>query len=109
YDPLTQREYYSLFAFFNSLEEKDVQAPNDAQAAVFAAAKQAHAAKLAELQSRVAAYEKEKLPTGQQQWEKSLGSAPAAWQTLELAQLKSANEAKFTKQADGSFLVSGKN
>ena len=27
YDPLTQRDYYSLFAFFNELEEEDIDAP----------------------------------------------------------------------------------
>ncbi len=27
YDPLTQREYYQLFAFFNDLEEVDIDAP----------------------------------------------------------------------------------
>ena len=27
YDPLTQRDYYRLFAFFNELEEEDVDAP----------------------------------------------------------------------------------
>ena len=27
YDPLTQKEYYRLFAFFNSLEEVDIDAP----------------------------------------------------------------------------------
>jgi hypothetical protein len=27
YDPITQREYYSLFAFFNQVDEKDIPAP----------------------------------------------------------------------------------
>ncbi len=109
YDPLTQREYYSLFAFFNSIEEKDIQAPNATQASVFEAAKLAHEKKLAELQTQVKAYEKEKLAAAQEQWESSLGSAPAVWQTLELTKLKSANGAKFDKQADDSLLVTGKN
>jgi hypothetical protein len=109
YDPLTQREYYSLFAFFNSIEEKDIQAPNATQASAFEAAKTAHDKKLAELQSQIAAYEKEKLPAAQEQWESSLGSSPAVWQTLELANLKSAKGAKFVRQADDSHLVTGKN
>src|SRR6185436_16728247 len=83
YDPLTQREYYSLYAFFNSIEEKDIQAPTKAQAANHTAAQQVHAKRLSELQSQVAAYEKEKLPAAQEQWEQSLGAAPATWQTLE--------------------------
>ncbi len=109
YDPLTQREYYSLFAFFNSIEEKDIQAPTDTQAASLVTAKKVHDKKLTELQSLVTSYEKEKLPAAQEQWENSLGSSPAVWQTLELAKLKSAKGAKFAKQADDSILVSGKN
>src|SRR5262249_14995238 len=88
YDPLTQREYYSLYAFFNSVEEKDISAPTEAQAAVFSTAQKAHTKKLAELQSQVTAYEKEKLPAAQENWERSLGSSPAVWQTLELTKLK---------------------
>src|SRR5262245_31028638 len=109
YDPLTQREYYSLFAFFNSIDEKDIDAPSAEQAASLKTAQRVHADKLAELQAAVATYEKQTLPAAQEKWESGLSASPTAWHTLELTNLKSAKGAKLAKQADGSVLTSGKN
>jgi hypothetical protein len=72
YDPLTQREYYSLFAFFNSIEEKDIENPTPAQVTALEAAKKAHAAKLTQLEAALKKYVAEKLPASQAAWEKSL-------------------------------------
>ncbi|HMC10506.1 MAG TPA: DUF1549 domain-containing protein, partial [Pirellulaceae bacterium] len=72
YDPLTQREYYSLFAYFNSIEEKDIENPTPAQEAALVAAKKAHADKLAKLDAAVKSYVAKKLPAAQAAWEKSL-------------------------------------
>jgi mono/diheme cytochrome c family protein len=72
YDPLTQREYYSLYAFFNNIEEKDIENPTAAQEAALAAAKKAHDDKLVELETAVKTYVAEKLPAAQATWEKSL-------------------------------------
>src|SRR5262245_33734938 len=72
YDPLSQREYYSLFAFFNSIEEKDIENPTPAQEATLAAARKAHEEKQATLDEAVKAYVAEKLPAAQAAWEKSL-------------------------------------
>jgi hypothetical protein len=75
YDPITQREYYQLFAFFNSLEEKNLERPTPEQAARHDAAKAAHAEKLAALKADVDAYVAEKLPVAQSKWEESLAGA----------------------------------
>jgi hypothetical protein len=72
YDPLTQREYYSLYAFFNSLEEKDIENPTAEQQRTLETAKLAHAKKLEQLESAVKKYATEKLPGAQAAWEKSL-------------------------------------
>jgi mono/diheme cytochrome c family protein len=77
YDPLTQREYYSLYAFFNSIEEKDVENPKPEQQAEFERAKKAHAAKVEELDGAVRAYVEDKLPAAQAAWEKSVASMSA--------------------------------
>ena len=42
YDPITQREYYQLFAFFNSLEEQDLENATPEQLATVAEAKATH-------------------------------------------------------------------
>jgi hypothetical protein len=77
YDPLTQREYYQLFALFNSLEEKDLELPSQAQAAALAAAQAKHAEQLAKLQDAVKQYEAAALPAAQGKWEASLAGLPA--------------------------------
>ena len=71
YDPISQREYYSLFAFFNSLEEKDLETPTAEQTAALAVAREAHAKKLKTLEAAVMKYEADKLPAAQAAWEKA--------------------------------------
>jgi hypothetical protein len=110
YDPITQREYYSLYAFFNSIEESDIEAPTPEEAAKLAADREAHAAKLADLRAALRRYEDEQLLAAQEKWEATIGTSPATWMPLEMASAKSAHEAKFTRQEDdGSTLVSGPN
>ena len=82
YDPITQREFYQLFAFFNNVPEKGraiklgnsppyVQSPTDAQVAELAALD----AKLASAQQRFRELEPE-ARAAQLAWEKSLASKP---------------------------------
>jgi mono/diheme cytochrome c family protein len=56
YDPISQREYFQLYAFFNQAEEADVAAPTDVEAARFAALQLAHAKKRQPLLDRLTAY-----------------------------------------------------
>jgi hypothetical protein len=77
YDPLTQREYYSLYAFFNSIEEKDVENPSPEQLAAFERAKETHAKKLLELEVAVKKYVTDKLPAAQAKWELSVANMSA--------------------------------
>ncbi len=109
YDPLTQREYYSLYAFFNSLDESDIEAPTPEQAAKLAADRLVHANELAGLRDSLTAYERDELPAAQAQWEATAAASPVVWQTLELTSLTSKHGATFAKQPDGSTLVSGAN
>jgi len=109
YDPLTQREYYSLFAFINNLDEADIEAPTPEQAAKLAADRAAHAGELGCLREQLATYERDRLPAAQAAWETVAAASPGVWQTLELSSLTSKHGATFAKQADGSTLVSGAN
>jgi mono/diheme cytochrome c family protein len=77
YDPITQREYYQLFAFFNSLDEKDLERPTPEQAAKHEAATKAHAEQLSKLKAGVEAYVAEKLAAAQLKWEESLAASSA--------------------------------
>ena len=82
YDPVTQREFYQLFAFFNNVPEKGraikignsppyVKSPTDAQSAELAALD----AKLANAEKRFRELETE-IRTSQIAWEKTIAAQP---------------------------------
>ncbi|HEV3204640.1 MAG TPA: PSD1 and planctomycete cytochrome C domain-containing protein, partial [Gemmataceae bacterium] len=72
YDPFTQREYYQLFAFFNSDVEVDIPAPLKSAKEVYAKKKAAYDLKLAELKKAIDDYRKTLFPGNLQKWEAEL-------------------------------------
>jgi hypothetical protein len=73
YDPFSMRDYYQLFAFFNSDSEADIAAPLPGEAETYARKKAEWDRKKADLDAAVAAYRKERLPAAAKQWEATLG------------------------------------
>jgi hypothetical protein len=65
YDPLSQREFYQLFAFFNSDVEADIAAPLLGEAERLTAAQAKFDAESAKLQGAVDAAKEEKLPAAE--------------------------------------------
>ena len=109
YDPISQREYYQMYAFFNSMNEENIEAPTPEAAATFAGEKKKHAGKLAELRTALQAYEEGDFIQKQAQWEASAAKSPAIWQPLEITSAKSKHGAMLDVQPDKSVLASGKN
>jgi hypothetical protein len=72
YDPFSQREYYQLFAFFNSDVEVNIPAPVPGDEERVAKAMPAFEKRLKELQKAVEDYRATKLPAAQAKWEKEL-------------------------------------
>ena len=125
YDPLSQKEFYQLFAYFNSIEESGVldseggspgqgnsqpvlqvrtKALNaelqQLQQTVDAARQQVEAARLT-ASERMAAWETET--------RRRLQSEEPAWRQLAISSAVSKGGAELTRQSDGSWLASGKN
>jgi hypothetical protein len=72
YDPFSQREYYQLFAFFNSDREVNVRAPLASEADQARAVEAAFAKKKAQLQAAITRYIAKDLPGSVARWEASL-------------------------------------
>ncbi|MCE9524969.1 MAG: PSD1 and planctomycete cytochrome C domain-containing protein [Planctomycetales bacterium] len=109
YDPISQREYYQMFAFFNSINEENIEAPTPEAAAKLAVEKEKHSKKLEELRAALKAYEQGDFVKKQAEWEANAAKNPVVWQTLEISSAKSKLGAKLDVQPDKSVLVSGKN
>ncbi len=120
FDPITQREFYQIYAYFNSNEESGVldgdgrntkpvigtpTAEQEKQLAVFEVAR-------GEAEQQLAVAEKA-LPALQAEWEKGflaqLPTTVRVWQPLESPKVTSEGGATFTPQPDGTVLASGKN
>jgi hypothetical protein len=71
YDPISQREYYQMFSFFNSDVEKDIEAPLPGERERYELAKKEHDAKQAELKTAIEERQKA-LPELQVTWEDEL-------------------------------------
>ena len=66
YDPITQKEYYQLFAFFNTAEELNIEAPMPGELGPYLAAKGEYERKRQEL------LEEYKVPELQAEWEEKM-------------------------------------
>ena len=82
YDPLTQREFYQLFAFFNNADDTDLPAPTASELAAYESAKGKWEAKRAPLQMSYDAYVRDALPAKQAEWERTGTVDLAVWNAI---------------------------
>jgi hypothetical protein len=121
YDPITQREFYQLFAFFNNIAESGTLEGETKNTnpllPVPTAEQQAEVARLAGELSQAeqrAAEAAKQLPELIAAWEPGfkaelLKDGAVVWQGLQPDNVVSAGGAKLTRQPDGSYLASGDN
>jgi len=119
YDPITTRDFYSMSAFYNNVNEVGTGGARNAQgnappilrlpAPEIEAQLAAADAKLKEAQAEQKAVET-KVAAGLAAWEKKALTYQPVWQTLTLTDLSATTAGVvFTPQSDGSILVSGVN
>jgi hypothetical protein len=109
YDPFTQREYYQLYSFFNSINEIDIDAPLPLELAKYERAKAAYDTAHRSLTEKVAAYIEHQLPTAQTAWEATSPQSTVVWRPVDSTSAVSKHGAELKKQDDLSLLAVGPN
>lgn len=112
YDPLTQREYYQLFAFFNNADDREIPAPLPEELARFEEAKRAYDLAHAPFRAALASFEREHLPGRRASWESTFAGREAnatGWQVIVPTSVLSAGGAAPTVLPDHSVLLGGEN
>jgi hypothetical protein len=118
FDPITQKEFYQLYSFFNNVPETGKEQEKAGNHKPFIKAPRPfEVERLKELDAVVAAAETKvkakeaELPALLAKWETSAeASKPAVqWTPLDVTTLSSTGKAKLTKRPDKSILVSGTN
>ena len=113
YDPISQREYYEMFAFFNTGVEKNIPAALPREEEAYHRAARTWTEQHEKLLASAHAYREELLETAASEavarWEAELNHTPVEWTDLEPGSYVAAGGARFTREKDGSLVVSGNN
>ncbi|MCX7418051.1 MAG: PSD1 and planctomycete cytochrome C domain-containing protein [Planctomycetia bacterium] len=122
YDPISQRDFYSMFAFFNNVTESGtLQGESKNTDPTISVPTAEQESELKRLDKEIvaanvrAAEEAKRLPELIAAWEPGFRKKLLAeenvsvWSPLQPSDVKSAGGAKLTKQADGTYLASGTN
>ena len=107
YDPILHKEYYSLFAFFNSGKETDLAAPLPGELEAYDQAKSAYDAAHRPFADALANDDRDARLARQKVWEASLSTDEPAWVPLPPITAESASGATLTILPDHSILASG--
>lgn len=114
YDPLTMRDYYSFYAFFNTVPENGLDGRNGNAVPVLPLPTPDQVRELDEMKASIAEIEQRlsmpqsDLDATQLEWERMQGNpAPAVWKDTEVVELKSEAGTPFERLEDGSFRAGG--
>ncbi len=109
YDPFTQREYYQMYAFFNSLREPDIGAPLSHDRKEYEAARAVFDEQHAVHIDAIKRYEEEKLTEAFTQWQASGPEASIVWFALEPEHVAAKQGTRLQVLPDRSVLATGEN
>ena len=116
YDPITQRDFYSLYAFFHNVPENGLDGSKGNAAPLLKTPSVEQQAKLNELRTGIASLEKQLAATGpelieaQRLWETAAKSEqPVAWTTLKPESLRAAGGSTLKQLEDGTITATEAN
>lgn len=109
YDPITQREYYRLYAFFNSMTEPDIGAPLPDEQAAFIKMNQIYQKDHAPLVKAIQNYEQKQLAQALTNWEKQNTNKTPIWTILKPESVQAKQKTTLKVLPDRSILAEGKN
>jgi hypothetical protein len=104
YDPISQKEYYRLFAFLNNDDEPLMEVPDQASQAK----REAIARKIGDIQDQLMAQYAD-VPQKMEVWEQEMKAMEGTWTVLEPTAYYASVGTKFTKLDDHSLLATGSN
>ncbi|MBI1388670.1 MAG: DUF1549 domain-containing protein [bacterium] len=106
YDPISQREYYSLTAFFNEAEEKDVPAPKPEDVRAYEKKKALFDVVQDRVEDALKAYDKNEFPERFREWLAAAEPPSVRWEPLEPSAFLSVSGATHEVK-DGVIAVGG--
>lgn len=109
YDPISHREYYQLYSFFNSMNEQDIAAPTVTESAAYDAQLAAYHVDHERLIGNRKKYEAEQLPAALEKWIKVDANLIYEWRPLTTTSISGRYKSAFKSLEDGSVLVEGEN
>jgi len=115
YDPISQTDFYQVFAFYNNGDETTTRVPISKEAvAKYERDKAAFGAEQKRLQTQLAALRKKLAGGGVTEWETKIRTKLQAtaktavrFHDLDVRSVKAKSGAKFQRQKDGSYLAPG--
>ena len=106
YDPITQREYFEFYAFFNSARETDIDAPLDEEVAFYKRELDTFNQKLSEVNNQVGERRKALEPAATR-WADELEVEEIVWEVLQPEALDAGKGVTLEAREDGSIVASG--
>lgn len=113
YDPITQRDFYKLYAFFNNVPERGLDGNRGNSVPLIRVPSKAQETRIAELKAKLAQLEKDfaapnpAVDAAQAEWEKSPTASATQWKAQTLTNLRSKNGATFSTDKNGDVVVGG--
>ncbi|MSU49759.1 MAG: DUF1549 domain-containing protein, partial [Opitutus sp.] len=109
YDPLSQREFYQLFAFFNNADDQELPAATPSEIALYTSAKEQWEAGRAPLKKAYDEYVRDELPVKLLEWQAGSALSLPVWAAQKPTKVTAANGVALTTAKDGSVSASGAN